>query len=146
MDAVIMCCDWDPDPPNMLESHKVTFYALNYIYVYIYILQLGYIMAINKLEAVWLTHRDRGCFLKSEVSVWKADHHSDLFSTQTILELKFFAGDRHCFSGRNVTVSCKDRREDRHEDGRFSMYSCGIFFLISYQRQLQLLRYFCLVM
>ena len=30
MDAVIMCRDWDPDPPNILESDKVTFLALNY--------------------------------------------------------------------------------------------------------------------
>ena len=26
-----MCWDWDPDPPNILESDKVMFYALNYI-------------------------------------------------------------------------------------------------------------------
>ena len=31
MDAVIMCSDWDTDPPNILESDKVTFFALNYI-------------------------------------------------------------------------------------------------------------------
>ena len=28
MDAVIMCWDWDPDPPNILESDKVTFFKL----------------------------------------------------------------------------------------------------------------------
>ena len=31
MDAVIMCGDLDPDPPNILESDKVTFLALDYI-------------------------------------------------------------------------------------------------------------------
>ena len=31
MDAVIMCSDWDPDPPNILESDKVMFLTLNYI-------------------------------------------------------------------------------------------------------------------
>ena len=31
MDAVIMCCYWDLDLPNILESDKVTFSALNYI-------------------------------------------------------------------------------------------------------------------
>ena len=28
MDAVITCCDWDPDPPNVLESDIVTFFKL----------------------------------------------------------------------------------------------------------------------
>ena len=41
MNAVIMCCDRDPDPPNSLESDGVTFF---------------------KLEAVLLTCRDGGCF------------------------------------------------------------------------------------
>ena len=37
--------------------------------------------------------------------------------------------------------------EDGQEDGRFSTYSCGMCFPhISYQRQLQFLRYFCLVL
>ena len=31
MDAVIMCSDWDTDPPNILESDKVAFFALHYI-------------------------------------------------------------------------------------------------------------------
>ena len=73
MDAVIICCDWDPDPPNILESDKFTFFALNYI------IRTG---------------------------------------------------------GRTDRMT-----------GRFSMYSCGIFFThISCQRQVQLLCYFCLVM
>ena len=29
MDVVIMCCDWDPDPPNILESDKGKFFFLN---------------------------------------------------------------------------------------------------------------------
>ena len=51
MDAVIMCSDWDTDPPNILESDKVMFFALNYMIV------------ISKLDAVWLTGGDRGWFL-----------------------------------------------------------------------------------
>ena len=39
----------------------------------------------------------------TEVSVGRSDHCWDLFSTQTLGELKFFASDRRCFSGRNVT-------------------------------------------
>ena len=31
MDAVTKCCDWDPDPPNILKSDKVKFFTLNYI-------------------------------------------------------------------------------------------------------------------
>ena len=31
MDALIMCSDWDIDPPNILDGDKVTFFALNYI-------------------------------------------------------------------------------------------------------------------
>lgn len=31
IDAVMTCCDWDPDPPCIMESDKVTFIALNYI-------------------------------------------------------------------------------------------------------------------
>ena len=31
IDAVIMCCDWDPDPQKILESDKVTFFAHNYL-------------------------------------------------------------------------------------------------------------------
>ena len=31
MDAVIMCCDWDPDPLHIIESDKVTFFILYYI-------------------------------------------------------------------------------------------------------------------
>ena len=74
----------------------------------------------------------------------------DLFSSQTLSELKFSAGDRSCFPGRNVTRSREDRREDRREDGRedgredrredgredrredgrCSVYSCDIFFLM----------------
>ena len=30
MDAVIMCSDWDPDPPNILESDGFKFFELNY--------------------------------------------------------------------------------------------------------------------
>ena len=40
----------------------------------------------------------RGKF--SKVSVWRADHHCDLFSSQTLGELKFIAGDRCCFFGQ----------------------------------------------
>ena len=115
MDAVIMCSDGDPDPPNILESDKVMFNP-----------KLHYYIIISKQEAVWLPH-SRGQRLFSggkftEVSVWRADHHCDLFSSQTPSELKFFAGDRRFLSGRNVTKSQEDRR--------FSTYNCSIVFLI----------------
>ena len=29
IDAVIMCCEWGPDPPCIVESDKVTLFALN---------------------------------------------------------------------------------------------------------------------
>ena len=32
-DAVIMCSDRDPDPPNILESDRVKFFTLNYIII-----------------------------------------------------------------------------------------------------------------
>ena len=48
-DAVIICCGWNPNPPHILESDKVTFCALNYI------------IAISKLTL--FTCRDGGCFL-----------------------------------------------------------------------------------
>ena len=46
MDAVLMCHDWDPDPPNILEGDKVMFFALNY----------SYINAISEQDTVWLCH------------------------------------------------------------------------------------------
>ena len=66
----------------------------------------------------------RGRRLLTRVSVWRADRSSDLFSSQTLGELKFFAGDRCCFSGRNKMKS----REDRQEDSHFTTYICGIYF------------------
>ena len=51
MDAVTMCSVWNPNPPNILES-------------YIFPAKLhNDIIAISKLEAVWLPHsRHGGCF------------------------------------------------------------------------------------
>ena len=76
MDAVMMCRDLDPDPPNILESDEVTFL---------------------KLQAVWLTRGDGGCFLgesslKSQsggliVTVIYFHHKHSVSSS-------FFAGDR----------------------------------------------------
>ena len=57
---------------------------------------------------------------KHLVSVGRADGCGDLFSSQTLGELKFFASDRCCFSGRNVP-----KRTDRRTD----TYSCSVFFL-----------------
>ena len=58
--------------------------------------------------------------------ITSADRHRDLFSSQTLSgELKFFAGDKRCFLGRNVMNSWYDRREDGH----FSTYDCSIFSL-----------------
>ena len=31
MDAVIMCCEWDPVPPCIMDNDKVSFFALNYM-------------------------------------------------------------------------------------------------------------------
>ena len=45
MDAVLVCCDWDPDPPNILESNKVTFFCSKLH---------NNINIISKLDAVWL--------------------------------------------------------------------------------------------
>ena len=89
MDAVLMCRDWDPEPPKIQESDKVTFLTLN---------------DISEQVAVWLCHP------------------GGFFSSQTLGVLKFFAGARRCFSGRNVTRIL--------QDGRFSTYNCGIFFLV----------------
>ena len=63
MDAVIMCSDGDPDPPNIFKSDKVTF--LN-----------------------WKLSDSGGRRLFSggeftEVSVWRADSRGDLFSSHT---------------------------------------------------------------
>ena len=104
-----------------------------------------------KLEAVGLPQSREGRLFSggkfTEVSVQRADGCGDLFSSQTLGELKFLACDRRRFSGRNVTKSWYDGREDRQEDGRLSTYNCGIFFPhISFQRQLQFLCYFSLVM
>ena len=81
MDAVIMCGDWDPDPP-------VKLFRLNYIIIHNH---------ISKQDAVWLCHsRGRRLFSGGkfpEVSVQRADGRSDLFSSQTLSELKLFAGD-----------------------------------------------------
>ena len=82
MDAVIMCCDLDSDPPNIQESDKVMFCAKLH----------NYIIAISKLDSVWLPSR-----LFSVV--WslgpRADRRRDLFSMQTPCE--FFATDIHFF-------------------------------------------------
>ena len=76
MAAVIMCCDWDPDPPNILERDKVKFFTLNYT------------VAIRTLSDS-VTRGERGW----GVSVWRADRRRDLFPTQTSGELKTFASD-----------------------------------------------------
>ena len=52
MDAVIKCSDWDPDPPNTVESDKVMFFCSK---------EHNYIIAIS--EQVAVTHEDRVCFL-----------------------------------------------------------------------------------
>ena len=97
MDAVVMRSDWDPDLPNILENDEVTFFALSYI------------ITISKLDTVWLPNSQGwrpfsgGKF--PEVSVRRADSRGYLFSSQILSELKFFADDRRCFSGRNVMKS-----------------------------------------
>ena len=56
----------------------------------------------------------------------RADNHGDFYQHSHFSELKFFAGDRRCFLGINVTKSQLERWEDR----RCSAYNCSIFFLI----------------
>lgn len=41
----------------------------------------------------------------TEVFVRRANCHRDFFSTQTLCEVKFFAGDRRCFSVGNAMKS-----------------------------------------
>ena len=66
-----MCCDWDPDPPNILESDKDKVKLHNYM------------IAISKLDDVWLCHmRGRKLFSAgklTEVLVWRADCRGDIF-------------------------------------------------------------------
>ena len=100
IDAVIMCSDWDPDPLNILESERFTFFALNYI------------IAISKLDAVWLPHSwGRRLFSGGKFTeVWGADLRGDLYQHKHLSELKCFAGDRSCYSSRNVTQNRWDRQ------------------------------------
>ena len=78
MDAVIMCCDWRPDPQNILESDKNNFFCTTLH---------NYIITISKQDTVWLYHSKF-----TEVLVSRADHHG-----------YFFQYKLPCFSGRIVT-------------------------------------------
>ena len=84
-----MYSSWDPDPPNILESDGVKFFALNYIIIHNH---------ISKQDIVWLFHSwgqrlfSGGKFPK--VSVRRAGGRGDLFSSQTRGKLKFFASIR----------------------------------------------------
>ena len=60
MDAVIMCCDWDPDPPSILESDSYIFRAKLH----------NYITAISKLEPVWLNFTIWNCHTEDDVENW----------------------------------------------------------------------------
>ena len=91
MDADIMCSDCDPDPPNILERDKVTFFVLH-----------NYVIGISKHDAVWCWHSWGGF---TEVSVRRADSRSDLYQHNHLSEFKFLDRDRRCFSCRSVTKS-----------------------------------------
>ena len=74
-----------------------------------------YVIAISKLDAVWLTWGEAvfwGKFII--VSVKRSDSRRDFSSTQTLVELKLFASDRHCFwAERWWRVRRTDGRADR---------------------------------
>ena len=114
MDAVIKCCDRDPDPPCVVESDKVTFLALTLP---------NYLLGISKCSILSGSHSRRlilcsGVMLTG-VSVGRADHHrGDFFSIQVARDSNYnnksgkvatagaawhAAGERRCFSGGNVT-------------------------------------------
>ena len=80
MDAVIMCCDWDPDPPNTLES-----------FVFLSKLRCYIITMINP-DDVWLVHSRGGMLFSggkfTEVSVRRADRRSDFFSKTSATTMK----------------------------------------------------------
>ena len=64
-----MWSEWDPDPANILESDKVTFFTLNYIIV------------ISKLDAAWHCHLQGGRLFSggkfTDVSARRADLRRD---------------------------------------------------------------------
>ena len=108
----------------------------------------NYIIAISKLEAVWLCHsRLRRLFSKrkfTEVSVWKADHCSDFF---------FFIINtwwvEFCCQWQTLIFGQKCDQESVGQVGGQTLLHVELryFFLhISCQRQLQLLRYLSLVL
>ena len=76
-DVVIMCSDWETNPPNILESDNVTFFALNYM--------TTYSPSVNWTLSGSLTRGKGGCFLgESSLKSWLGDRHCDCFSTQTL--------------------------------------------------------------
>ena len=78
MDAVMMCCDWDTDPPNILESDKIKFFGLNYI--------ITKLPSVNTMLTLSLAGREADFWGKiTEVSVRRADRCSDLFSNVNAL-------------------------------------------------------------
>ena len=72
MDIVIMCSDWDPDPPNILKSVKVMFYTVSYM------------IAISKLGAVRLCHL-QGRRLFSGGKFTEVCHSDFFFSSQALV-------------------------------------------------------------
>ena len=94
MDDVIMCCDWDPDPSRILESHKVTFFAINDI--------------ISKLRPF-----SGGKF--TEVSVWRTDCRGNFFFNTNTWWFKVLCRWQTLFFGVEIwwRVSKTDRRTDR---------------------------------
>ena len=133
MDAVIMSSDWDPDPPNILESDKVLGSKLH-----------NHIIIISKLEAVWLTCGDGGWYYGGkfiEVLVRRADRHHDFFQHKLLVS---FLPVTDWQMGRNVG-------EGEELVGKIWWQTLLHVWLryfcphISCQRQLQLLGYCCLI-
>ena len=119
------------------HTHTHTFFALNYT--------ITQSPSMNWTLSDSLTRGEGGCFLGESSLKSRSGGMTVIviFLKLTLGELKFFASDRHCALGRNVTKSPNNRQGDRH----FSTYNCIIFFpYMNCQRQLQLLCYFCLVM
>ena len=120
MDAVIMCCDLNPDPPNILESDKVTFFCSKLH---------NYIITISKRHTVRLCH-SRGWRLFLGKVHWNPGpegwlSQSFIFPPQTLAELKFLASDTF------FRQKCEEESVGQAAEQTYlSTYICCIFFLI----------------
>ena len=137
MDALIMCCDCDPDPPNILESKSYVFCSKLH----------NYIIAICEKVAVSHSQGQRlfsgGKF--TEVSVRRADHRRDFFHHKHLVS-KVFAGNRCCFFGWKCDEESVEQMGGGQTGGHRPLQVQLWYFFPHCQRQLQLLRYLSLVL